>query len=237
MDYKNNYKYFHPNWTLEIIGGIIALIGLIPTLMSRFRSSYFLGLTIVGIGILVFAFSGKLRDSDLDEQVLSLRKSIVDEALKAFAFTERQLRFITFSKDFGEYVFPDDRPVFVRRGSDGKFRSSEYTAWSILIGKDELYFYSRNVSLTEEKESTDMKVIKIDEYESAKINEHKFTYKYGKDNEKAYEIKYSTFDLAKKDGAVMSLPVTPDFEIDDLVSRLDHIIDLRKKEQAFGNSL
>lgn len=232
MEYKNNYKYFYPNWILEIIGGAIAAVGLVPTLMTRFRSSYFLGLTIVGIGITVFSFAGKFRDSDIDDQVENVRKSMVDEAMKAFGFTERQLRNIVLSKDFGEYVFPEDGQVHIKRGSDGKFRSSEYTAWSVSLGKDELYFYSRTVSLTEEKESTDQKIINLDDYEGAKVSEHKFTHSYGKDNSKTYEIKYHTFDLTTKDGAVYMLPVHPDVEIDDLIDRLDHVTKLRRAEQS-----
>ena len=85
----------------------------------------------VGIGITVFSFAGKFRDSDIDDQVENVRKSMVDEAMKAFGFTERQLRNIVLSKDFGEYVFPEDGQVHIKRGSDGKFRSSEYTAWSV----------------------------------------------------------------------------------------------------------
>lgn len=233
MDYKNNSKYFHPNWILEIVGIVIAVVGAIPTLMSRFGNPVMLGLTIVGIGITVFAFAGKLRDSDVDEQVNNLRKTVVDESLKAFEFTERQLRHITFSKDFGEYVYvtEDGSKVDVRRGSDAKFRSNLYTAWSVSIGKDELYFYSRTVSLTEEKESTDKKTIALDDYGSAKISDHKLTYTYGKDNSKVYEIKYSTFDITTKEGAVYSLPVHPDVEIDDLINRLDHIIALREAEK------
>lgn len=232
MEYQKNYKYFYPNWIFEIIGSCIGGVGLIMSLLTRLRNSYLVGLTIVGAGIAIFFFAGKLRDADVDEQTGNVRKSVTDKALKEFAFTERQLRGIILSKDFGEYIFPEDEQLHIRRGSDAKYRSSEYVAWSVSIGKDDLYFFRHRVSLTEEKESTDKKVISLDEYAGTKINEHIYTYRYGKDNSKTSEIKHYTVDVSTTGGETYSLPVHPDAELDDLIGRIDHIVKKRRMEKA-----
>lgn len=234
MEYQKNYKYFFPNWMFEIIGSCIGGFGLIVTLITRFRSSYFLGLTIVGFGITIFFLAGKLRDADVDDQVNNVRKTVTDKAMKEFAFTERQLKGIVLSKDFGEYIFPEDEELHIRRGSDEKFRSSEYVAWSVSIGKDDLYFFKHRVCLSQEKESTEKKVISLDDYAGAKISEHIYTYKYGKDNSKTSEIKHYTVDVSTTGGETYSLPVQPDAELDELIERIDHIVRKRRMENSIG---
>ena len=233
MDYKKNYKYFYANWVIVIIGCCIAGFGLILITIFRF-TSYFMGMVIIGAGIAVFSFTGKLKDADIDEMTGESRKTINDKALKEFAFTDRQLRDIT-SHDFGEYEFPESGTLHVRHGGDGKYRSSRYCVWSISIGRDELYFYAQRYSLTEEDESHTRQTLKLDDYAGAEITEHTFINKYGKDNSKTREIKFYTFDFHKTGGETISLPVHPDINADELIKKLDHLVNIRRKQSAENN--
>jgi|GEM_PF-984362 hypothetical protein len=239
MEYKKNYKYFYANWIFVIVGCVVGGFGLFMTILTELHSNYFIGLLIVGAGIAVFSFAGKLRDSDIDEQVKNVRNKVCDQALKEFGFTERQLKTIT-SQDFGEFEFPEGETLHVKRGSDGKFRSSVYNAWSVSTGRDDLYFYTHRVSLTEEKESTSKKTISLDNYSGISIGEHAYTHTSGKGNSqtsktpKTVEVKYFTFDVKTLDGEIYSLPVHPDIIADEFIKKTDHIVDLRRKEKAQG---
>ena len=196
--------------------------------ITQYIGSYFLGFVIIGAGIAVFSAAGKLKDSDIDEQVGNNRKQVAEKAIKDFGFNEKQLKNIT-NHDFGEFEFPEGVTLHVKRGSDSKFRSSVYDAWSVLISPDSIYIYVHRFNLAEPDETFAQHIIKLDDYAGSGISDHIYVNRYGKNNEKSREVKYQLFDIRTNGGETISLPVHDDMNIDELIKKLDRTAETRHK--------
>ena len=150
MDHQLNTKYFTAKGggILMIVGIALAAIGLLATFL--FWELNVIGIIIAVVGIvLAFVSTGKkVKDSDIDEAIDREAKAFEEAFVDKFITDHSRAGGLKVSADapkpkrrgkpeyFGCYWFKDVKHV--KRGGDGKARSSTYCFAGILIDPDQL---------------------------------------------------------------------------------------------------
>lgn len=219
MDYKKNAKYFKPlNLKVPIILIIVGLIVL-------FSIDTFVGLLIVAAGIawIVLQIKGKPTDEDIDAAVTSQLKNMKMRALKKLGVDEDEVSEIT-PITFDGYVY--DKRAIIKRGKDGKYRSSKYQAVMFLFSSNEVHCFTYDFSIVEnsQKESTDVYFYK--DIVSVSTQTDGTEYSVGKGKSSQFDYEY--FKLTTTGGTSISCSVR---NIDDAQRSINGMRSLIKSKK------
>ena len=155
MEYQRNLKYYKSNDKHFYVGVIILGVGVLLFALGNFLRLRFLpsqtpiSMIIMGIGAVVAFVPSSGRSGEAD----------IDEAVLSMTRdygkeTEESVR-ITLSRRInpaviGDYVY-DGEDILVRRGrTDRKYRTSKYAVSALLFTKDGIYIAQKTFSLIED---------------------------------------------------------------------------------------
>lgn len=152
IDYQSNAKYFRP---VSYKAGIILIIFGFLLLFPGKSAFILLGLAIAGVGILLILRQvvGKPADAEIDRQTDAVIRDIVQQALRKLGLDREEVSLIEPIVIGGHTYSPP-----VKKGKDGRFRSSRFEVAVIFFGEQELHSYKYQLSLVadENRENTDV---------------------------------------------------------------------------------
>lgn len=148
MDYKRNRRYFESiNWIF------IGIIGVIAAILLYFY--ILIGIAILlGLGVYIYF---KLRDRPTDGEI--------DDVFKEYAHTILQKGYGKLDLDaedtnlidpiviHGPSIDPISYNPAIKRGKDGKVRSSNHEAIIFYFKEQQLYFYHQSFSIIDDEQN------------------------------------------------------------------------------------
>lgn len=229
METKRNLKYFTSKGLtpLMIVALAVILVGVILFIPWATR---FVGviLLVVGIGLAIFAGGGKASGDDIEYQVGEKMKNMHERGMVRFELFEKSLKYLQPITLRG-YEFSDD--VYYKKGSDGKNRTSIFSAAILFFTGEKLHIHRRRFSfvddLLDEELGGSYKYIDLDH---AEVREHPFQRAVGK-----HTVKFTDyhFVLVGMDGTdVLDMSVEYGADVDKACEDINRIIDIRKKAYA-----
>lgn len=201
MDYAKNKQYFRP---LNLkLGIIISVIGLI-SICANF--SVLLGVLMItaGITFIVLQIMGRPSDEDIDRATKSKLKNMKTRALEKLGVDEDEVNEIA-PIVFDGYNYTRS---LIKRGKDGKYRSSKYQAVMFFFSSNEVYCYTYDFSIVEnsQKEATDVYFYK--DIVSVSTQTDGVEYSVGKGKVDPFDpFDYESFKLTTAGGTSISCSV------------------------------
>lgn len=151
IDYKTNQKYFKQvnlcfPIALIIVGALVTLIGL----NTAFEAAL-VGLLIggVGVGLVVLQTSGRPSDQDYDAQVHQALAGFKDKAMNKLGIDPDDVQYADPVVINGNDFLTQS---LVKRGKDGRLRSSDHTATALFFTEHQIHAYKTQFSLTNERD-------------------------------------------------------------------------------------
>jgi hypothetical protein len=151
IDYEGNAKYFEP---VRYKGGIaFGVIGLFLLLTGK-SGAVLMGLLFAGLGAFLIyrQVAGRPTDRDIDRQAHAVLAELPPRALKKLALDDDEVKLIDPIIVGGYLLDSVGSGIRVKRGKDGKFRSSKYEGVVIFFAEQELHAYKYRVSLVKKDE-------------------------------------------------------------------------------------
>lgn len=234
MNYKYNLKYFtSKNWPLPL-GSAMMVIGLIPTALQIMGVNGMMFFTSIGIlaafaGAIIVAFTlgGKTNDAEFTEQVQRVTKDMHDSALKKLGLEEKHIKVLPLYDpyNFGEYDFTGSEELMVRRGKDGKIRSSFYSKTLLFFTTDKLCVYRQRFSFLNEYNEFFLDVFPYTEIDSVFVTDGEYKTQWEKNN---ITVKYVMFNVKNNAGKVITMPAQNDADLDKLIMNIMKLIGQKK---------
>jgi hypothetical protein len=153
IDYERNAKYFEPT---SYKGGIaLAVIGLLLLLTGK-PGAALVGLLFAGSGVFLIyrQVAGRPTDGDIDRQVRAVLEELPPWALEKLALDADEVKLIDPIFVGGHRFGSLGSGIRVKRGKDGKFRSSICEGVAIFFAEQELHSYMYQASLVKKDESS-----------------------------------------------------------------------------------
>lgn len=245
INYKANLQYFiqsfksKKNITRFVIAGVFALLALVFFLFIRFGHGLNLVVTLVflaaAVGVLVSIFSSMVKEADIDDSVKIAKQQFESDLHDLFLPVDtHKNRSLTEERSkrkeyvpFETYYFGGEG-LLVKKGSDGKHRTSRYCMNGIYLFPQEIGCGRRIFSLVEESgTTTETKICKYVELDRVALESAEIPEEY-----QGFS-RYVNMTLYAADGSVfMQLPIIADSAADSLCDQLNGIILSRKKEAA-----
>jgi hypothetical protein len=146
IDYDRNAKYFKP--TAWKGGTALIVIGLL-FLLSGNAGAIVMGLLIAaGGGFLIYRqYGGRPSDEEIDRQVASIMRELSPRALDKLGLDPDEVKLIDPIIVWGDYFGSLGNRNKVKKGKDGRFRSSNCEGVAIYFGDQELHAYKYQISL------------------------------------------------------------------------------------------
>ena len=238
-DYERNKKYFKqhiPTWP-TVLGFVAVAAGLFMVIiLSNTRGAGWgwqapgLALTVAGAVLLVVINQIKIKDSELGQNIPNEKEQFGKDFADAFTETNAQkLRYQMIygtqdkSKEdpfepviFGTYLF-EGEGVLVKKGGDGKSRSSLYSMSAFALRKEVLCLAERKISLiSAEKPEAD----RFDKYAYVDLDKAELV----KIDKVGYEsnTKYRHLRITDNSGnTVMEFPILADAAADEYVAEIN----------------
>lgn len=222
MNFKYNLKYFKSkDWPVPL-GMAMMVIGLIPAVLQIMGigmmvfTSFGIIMAFAGACIVSFTLGGKTNDAEFAEQVQRFTAEMQQSALKKLGLEDKHVKVHPLYDPyrFGEYDFSGSEDILVRRGKDGKVRSSIYSQTLLLFMAEKLCLYRQRFSFLNEYNEFFLDVIPYIDIDSVFITEGIYKTQSEKNN---ITVKYIMFNLKNNEGAVISIPAHNDADLDKLV--------------------
>lgn len=254
MDYQRNKKYFtqKENVVPVIVSGILIALGFILIVFlsnTRGMSTWLMrsiGLVCLAVGAVVALIytNVRIKDSETDGDVEEIKKKFYADFKDHFdklevrrLRSERQMGQAQQKYDpvfFGTYSFDgaEDGKILVKRGSDGKSRSSVYS-------QSGFWLRSNSVCLAERKESL---------VEDSVLFENFTEYRYTELGEavlveteaSGYSgvTKYEHLRITDTDGkTIIEFPILGDADADGYAAEINSVIIKAKKTAENGDNI
>ncbi len=241
MDYKDdkfNLKYFKgKDWPITVGAGL-AFIGIIPFVLAILNlvGFYFvvIGIVIAGIGavLLLPALGGRTNEAGFEEQIERNTKPMREVLLKKMNLEEKHVKVIALHDPhmFGNYDFTGKEDILLKKGNDGKIRSSIYSSTMLMYTKDTLICYNYRFSFIDSLYKTEeIKTFKYVNIEKAFITNGEYEYNI---KETKNTVKYSCFNVKDFDGNIFTSIAKNDADLDKLVEDITLLADKYRKQAA-----
>jgi hypothetical protein len=153
IDYEGNAKYFAP---VSYRGGIaFGVIGLFLLLTGN-SGPVLVGLLFAGLGAFLIyrQVAGRPTDGNIDRQVHAVLAELPQRALEKLALDAEEVKLIDPIIVGGYLLGTLGSGVRVKKGKDGRFRSSKYEGVVIFFAEQELHAYKYRISLVKKDESS-----------------------------------------------------------------------------------
>ena len=151
MDRAYNRRYFSQGSSWLIWAGF-ALAAAGALIWWYAFEIWFIGtpIALIGLGIGIFAMVRRIKDSDIDTQIERFTRDIEAEAVRKTGLDEKKLT--TFPPHtINVFEFGRTPESMLKKGSDGKIRTSDFAACVFLFGAQRMFVYRRAVSLIEDR--------------------------------------------------------------------------------------
>lgn len=236
MNYKYNLKYFNANGMIVPIGYALIIIGVLMfglAAIDIFWGGFFFGVifAVAGAIMVVFTTGAKSSDTDMDEQSRKHSDKLDIAAIEKFGIEDRNLKpFQPYQ--FSNYDFRNTDGLLVKKGGDGKYRSSRYAKTAILFTLDQMHIYEVCFSMIDSEGGDVINTYEF-EYEDIEVldvltREYKTTIK-----DKPVTASYELLHFKLADGKEYEFSVHSDSEIDSLIT---NIFRFKKQKQAANNA-
>lgn len=226
METKRNLKYFTSRGVspLAIIGWVLMILGGVA-IAARFFFGYAIIVAGIGLGIVIFTSSGKASGDDIEYQVGEKMRNMIERGMIRFELFEKSLKFLQPLTLRG-YEFNDE--VYYKKGSDGKNRTSTFSAAVLFFTGERINIHHRHFSFIDETIDEELggsyKYIDLDH---AEVQSVPFERQVGK---RLYKFTDYHFVLFGKDGKeVFNISVDYGADIDKACDDINRIIDIRTK--------
>lgn len=224
LDYKRNEKYFKPlKLKLPII---LIIIGLILFFISPVVGVVVL---IVGALILALQFIGRPSDDEFDKIAHSTVGDIKSEALSKLGVDEDEVKLIE-PITFEGYDFHNiSSQSWYKLGKDGNYRSSNYEGCIFLFSENQVYFYSKRVSLIKKESKINTDEYLYNDLVSAATTSEVATFKNNKGKDESYT--YEHFVLTSTGGTKTPASIqTNDPSTEESIKGMKQLIRQKKME-------
>ncbi len=231
MDRQLNTKYFTAKGggALMIAGIVIAAIGLLALFLFWELAAVGAIIAIVGIVMAFISTGKKVKDSDIDEGLAREAKAFEETFVDKFITDHSRAGGLKVSADapkpkrrgkpeyFGCYWFKDVQ--FVKRGGDGKARSSTHCFAGILIDPDQLSLGKSLFSLVSEDKDEVWVQAPFTDLEKAELIDPEADSAY------TQFVRYTILRVTKKDGSLFAeIPLTADATADKMRDEINQAI-------------
>lgn len=231
METKRNLKYFTSKGVnpLVLVGVALLLVG-IGFVVFASRGMFTLRiigvvLAVFGLGVIIFVSGGIASGDDIEYACGEKMRDMTEEGMKRFELFEKSLKFLQPVTIRG-YEFTDD--VYYKKGSDGKNRTSIFSAAILFFTGDKLYIHRRRFSFIDDTlDETLGGSYRYADLDHAEVQEHKFERMVGKRN--IHFTDYHFVILDKAGESVLDMSVEYGADTDKLCSDMNRIIDIRTK--------
>lgn len=231
MDHQMNEKYFvaKGGGTLMIVGLVLAAIGLAATFF--FWELRIIGIVVAIIGaVMAFVSTGKkVKDSDIDESIAREAKAFEETFVDKFITDHSRAGGLKVSADapkpkrrgkpeyFGCFWFNDVK--YVKRGGDGKARSSSYCFAGILIDPDQLSLGKNLTSIISDEKDEVWVQASFADLAKAELVDPEVDSRYSQ------FVRYTLLRVTKKDGSLFAeIPLTADATADKMRDEINQSI-------------
>lgn len=243
FDFKFNKKYFTgASWPIPV-GAACILVGAIPLLMMLMDIGGYgiFGLTAVGVflmlgGVVLISFSagGKTNEAGFNEQIDRATKNMEEDALKQLNLDEKHVKVIPLYDplSFGEYDFSGEEPLLVRRGNDGKYRSSYYQRTLVMFTNEKMIVYRRRFCFTEDSVVSNLDVIPYLQFSEVNQTEHEYKAQVGKETR---TIKYYLLHFIDESGKQITVTSRFDNDTDQLMENIKALVAKKKAAAQTAN--
>lgn len=157
VTFNRNAKYFRP--VSYRPGVALGLLGLV-LLVSGSSTLLVIGLLLFGTGaLLIFRqTSGRPSDEEIDSQVHLVVMQMRDQALLKLGLDLEEVQLIDPIFLGGYFIASQGTPSRVKKGKDGRIRTSNFEGVAIFFGEQELHSYKYQMCLiaAESDEYTDV---------------------------------------------------------------------------------
>lgn len=233
MNFKYNLKYFKSKEWPVPLGSAMMVIGLLPAVLQimgigmMLFTSFGIIMAFAGACIVAFTLGGKTSDAEFAEQVQRFTAGMQQSALKKLGLEDKHVKVLPLYDPyhFGEYDFSGSEDILVRRGKDGKVRSSIYSQTLLLFTAEKLCLYRQRFSFINEYNEFSLDVIPYIDIDSVFITEGIYKTQLEKNN---ITVKYVMFNLKNNEDAVISIPAHNDADLDKLVVSIMKLADQKK---------
>ncbi|MBR7184530.1 MAG: hypothetical protein IKD37_02860 [Clostridia bacterium] len=231
MDHQMNQKYFtaKASTPLLIAGLVLVLLGLVAAFAVYELRIIGIVVAVVGGVMLLLSSSKKVKDSDVDDGIARAQKAFEEEFVDKFITDHSRSAGLKVSADapkpkrrgkpeyFYCYWFKDVQHV--KRGGDGKARSSTYCFSGILIDPDELSLGKKLASLIEAKADETWTKAPFAELEKAELVDAPVDAAY------TQFARYAILRVTKKGGEIFAeIPLTADATADKIAAEINQSI-------------
>ncbi len=226
METKRNLKFFTSGGMspLTIVGWVLTFIGL---LLFAVPGTKFFPVIIIAAGLILVGAtsSGKSSGDDIEYQAGERVKDMIEKGMIRFELFEKSLKFLQPFVMRG-YEFNDE--VYYKKGSDGRNRTSVYSAAVLFFTGERINVHRRRFSFVDEEIDEVLggsyKYIDLDH---AEVRESRFERQVGK---RLYKFAVYNFVLVAKDGTdVLDMAVDYGADIDKLCEDINRVIKVRTK--------
>jgi len=154
IEYERNAKYFKPVSYKAGIG--LGVIGLI-LLFTGSAGAVFVGLLFAGTGAFLIyrQVAGRPSDAEVVRQIQAIMAELRQRALDKLGLDAEEVRLIPPIIVGGYFLGSLGSGFQVKKGKDGKLRSSIIEGVAIFFAEQELHAYKYQVSLVEKDESSE----------------------------------------------------------------------------------
>lgn len=227
METKRNLKYFTSKGIspATIIGWVLIVAGVVLMAMRlRLRLYGILGL-VAGMTVLIFSSSGKASGDDIEYQVGEKMRNMIERGMIRFELFEKSLKYLQPLTLRG-YEFNDE--VYYKKGSDGKNRTSLFSAAVLFFTGERINIHHRHFSFIDDSIDEELggsyKYIDLDHAEVQSVPFERLV------GNRLYKFTDYHFVLYGKDGnEVFNISVDYGADIDKACDDINRIIDIRTK--------
>ena len=226
METKRNLKYFTSKGVnpLTIVGWALMILG-VAAMAAKIFFGYAIIVAVIGLGIVIFTSSGKASGDEIEYQVGDKMKNMIERGMVRFELFEKSLKFLQPLTLRG-YEFNDE--VYYKKGSDGKNRTSVFSAAVLFFTGERINIHHRRFSFVDDQIDEVLggsyKYIDLDH---AEVQSMPFERLVGK---RLYKFTDYHFVLFGKDGKeVFNISVDYGADIDKACDDINRVIDIRTK--------
>lgn len=229
MDYSRNEKYFRSKNTHFYAGLVMLVIGVALVILQRaFWLYYFfmIGAALAVIGaILAFVPQwSRSSDKDIDELISKEKDGYLKKKISELELVN------TLSPNADSVLIAgydyDDSDALIKRGLDGKIRSSVYCISAVIITKKGIVTSKRKFSLVNNSDTEEIKEILFSEADRAEMITHTVPFREGKNDT---EIKTADFVIYSGETVAFRTPTAPNATVESTAS---DIVALIKRSKA-----
>lgn len=225
METKRNLNYFTSKGmpVMAIIGLVLGLIGVVciiievPFLISA-------AIALVGF-VLFFIFNGgKSSGDDIEYQVGEKIKDMRERGMIRFELFEKSLK---YKEPFTVQGYEFNDEVYYKKGSDGRNRTSVYSAAILFFTGEKMHIHRRRFSFIEEMDEELGGSFRYIDLDHAEVRDFYFQREVGKRTVKFHDYH---FVVVGKDGSdILDMSVDYGADIDKACDDINRIIEIRTK--------